>query len=611
MKKASQDNNFIRISSPFGKDALILNSLEYREGISELFSLRAKAYFNDQKNELNEIVGKEVTISVENSSRVSKSPRFFHGIVSAAKLEGQRVMNSHNGENYKNIEIIVEPKVKFAAYRNNCKIFQKKNIKDIISEVLSEHGVAFKFELKNTYPQYSYKVQYEESDLAFVQRLLAEEGLSFCFSHSKSSHVLDIFDDVSFYKPSPEFMVDFDTGSSESSHISAWNETQVLTTKSSQKSGFNMLKPASQPKNVAAGDTALFTVPASEYFEYLGETESDDQYSLRNTHAIESLQQNVYLCSGEASCRTFSVGKCFKFKKHEDKSRVGKEYVLASVTIFASVFNQTGLGGTASQGVRVAFTCVDSKTILRPAVTYPKPQIKGLQTAIVTGNKDGEVYVDKHGRIKVQFHWDRLGKYDVNSSCWIRVAQSVAGNGWGAVFHPRVGQEVIVEFVNGDPDQPIVTGALYNGSQLPPYSLPEKSSQSGFKSRSVQKGNANFNELRFEDKPGEEHIYLHAEKLFQMLVEDCVDIVVENNKVEKVTNDVTQDVGKNAMLKVGENYTSDTGKVLSLSAGKSIEIKVGGASIQMSSSGEINIKGNKISINGSAIALKAGQISLN
>ncbi|MDF4356446.1 type VI secretion system tip protein TssI/VgrG, partial [Vibrio parahaemolyticus] len=223
----------------------------------------------------------------------------------------------------------------------------------------------------------------------------------------------------------------------------------------------------------------------------------------------------------------------------------------------------------------------------------------------------GEVYVDKHGRIKVQFHWDRLGKYDVNSSCWIRVAQSVAGNGWGAVFHPRVGQEVIVEFVNGDPDQPIVTGALYNGSQLPPYSLPEKSSQSGFKSRSVQKGNANFNELRFEDKPGEEHIYLHAEKLFQMLVEDCVDIVVENNKVEKVTNDVTQDVGKNATLKVGENYTSDTGKVLSLNAGKSIEIKVGGASIQMSSSGEINIKGNKISINGSAIALKAGQISLN
>ncbi|MDF5607380.1 type VI secretion system tip protein VgrG, partial [Vibrio parahaemolyticus] len=195
--------------------------------------------------------------------------------------------------------------------------------------------------------------------------------------------------------------------------------------------------------------------------------------------------------------------------------------------------------------------------------------------------------------------------------CWIRVAQNIAGNGWGSVFHPRVGQEVIVEFVNGDPDQPIVTGSLYNGSQLPPYALPEQSSQSGYKSRSVQKGTSNFNELRFDDKPGEEHIYLHAEKLFQMLVEDCVDIAVENSKTEKVTNDVNQEVGQNASLKVGKNFSNETGEVLSFNAGKSVEIKVGGASIQMSSSGEINIKGNKISINGSAIALKAGQISLN
>ncbi|MGY5733615.1 type VI secretion system tip protein TssI/VgrG [Vibrio chemaguriensis] len=611
MKRATQDNNFIRISSPFGKDAIILNSFEYREEISELFSLRAKAYFNDQRSELNEIIGKEVTITLENSEDVSSKPRYIHGYVSAARLEGQRVSNTHNGENYKNIELLIEPKLRFADYRKNCRIFQHKDIKEIISEVLSEHSVAFSFELTKSYPKYTYKVQYEESDLEFVRRLLSEEGLSFCFTHTKSVHTLKIFDDISFYKPGTEFLVDFDTGTAKSSHISSWHETQVLTTKASQKSGYNMLKPSSNPKNTAKGESDFFTVPESEYFEYMGETESDDQYALRNTHAIEALQQNAYLCRGEATCRTFSVGKCFKFKKHEDKSRVGKEYVLSSVFLSAAVYNQTGQGGTASQGVKVSFSCVDSKTILRPSVNYPKPQMKGLQTAVVTGNKDGEIYIDKHGRIKVQFHWDRVGKYDVNSSCWIRVAQNIAGNGWGSVFHPRVGQEVIVEFVNGDPDQPIVTGSLYNGSQLPPYTLPEQSSQSGYKSRSVQKGTSNFNELRFDDKPGEEHIYLHAEKLFQMLVEDCVDIAVENSKTEKVTNDVNQEIGKNATLKVGKNFSNETGEVLSFNAGKSIEIKVGGASIQMSSSGEINIKGNKISINGSAIALKAGQISLN
>ncbi len=259
----------------------------------------------------------------------------------------------------------------------------------------------------------------------------------------------------------------------------------------------------------------------------------------------------------------------------------------------------------------MSFHCVGSKTMLRPKTHIRRPQVRGLQTAIVTGNEDGEIYLDKHGRIKVQFHWDRQGKYDANSSCWIRVAHASAGNGWGSIFHPRVGQEVIVDFVNGDPDQPIVTGSLYNGTQETPYKLPDQASQSGYKSRSVQKEGNNYNELRFEDKPGDEHVYLHAEKLFQMVVEDCADISIENNKKEKVTNELRQEVGKSADLKVGENQSLDVGKALSINAGKSIEIKVGGASIQMSSSGEINIKGNKISINGSAIALKAGQISLN
>ncbi|GLR04985.1 type VI secretion system tip protein TssI/VgrG [Vibrio hyugaensis] len=611
MKKATQDNNFIRIFTPFGKDAIILNSFEYNEATSELFSLHARAYFNGQQSELNQIIGQEITISMDNHPSISLQPRYFHGIVSKAKLSGSRVSTVDNGEQYKNIELLVEPKLCFSNYRTNCRIFQYKDVKEIVSEILTEHAITFGFKLTKTYAKYTYKVQYEESDLAFVRRILAEEGIAFCFLHTASDHVIEFFDDVSYYKPAKEFFVEHSTGSSASSHIHSWNETQSLTTKSSHLSGFNMLKPNSYPRHSANGATDFVTVPTSEYYEYLAETETPDQFAFRNMHNIESLQQNVYQCLGEASCRTFTVGKCFKFKKHEDKTRIGKEYVLSSVCISASVFNQTGQGGTANQGVRVAFHCVDSKTILRPSFRFEKPQIKGLQTAIVTGNKEGEIHIDKYGRVKVQFHWDRQGVYDVNSSCWMRVAQTVAGNGWGSTFHPRVGQEVIVDFVNGDPDQPIVTGSLYNGSHATPYSLPEQASQSGYKSRSVQMGSNNFNELRFEDKPGEEHVYLHAEKLFQMLVEDCADITIENNKTEKVTNNVAYEVGQNSKVKVGKNQQTDIGEALSVSAGKSIEIKVGGASIQMSSSGEINIKGNKISINGSTIGLKAGQIFLN
>ncbi|EHA1124181.1 type VI secretion system tip protein VgrG [Vibrio navarrensis] len=611
MKKATQDNNFISISTPYGKDAIILNSFEYREEISELFSLQVLGYFNGQKGELNQILGKLVLVTMKNHEKVTAEPRYFHGIVSKARLLGSRVTKVHQGDNYKNIEIIVEPRLKFSEYRVNSRIFQNKDIKEILSLILGEHGVDFSFKLNKSYAKYTYKVQYEESDLLFVKRLMAEEGLSFCFTHSSSAHRLEIFDDISYYKPGTEFTVDFDTGSAEVGHISSWNEMQTLVTKRSHKAGFNMEKPSSAPKNTAVGGSALFTVPASEYFEYLGETETSDQYKLRNTHSIESIQQNGYVCSGESSCRTFSVAKSFKFAKHEDSNRVGKEYVLSSVVVSAAVFNQTGKGGSSEQGVRVFFTCVESGTVHRPSVSYAKPLIRGVHTAIVTGNKEGEIYVDKFGRIKVQFHWDREGKYDVNSSCWIRVAQQIAGNGWGSSFLPRVGQEVIVEFINGDPDQPLVTGALYNGTQTPPFALPEKKTQSGYRSRSVEKGAENFNELRFDDKPGEEQVYLHAEKNFQMKVEDSADVLIENNKTEKITNNLTCEVGKNTTAKIGKNYSVDIGEVLSLSAGKSIEIKVGGASIQMSSSGEINIKGKKIAINGSTIALKAGQISLN
>ncbi|EOB3567129.1 type VI secretion system tip protein VgrG [Vibrio vulnificus] len=611
MKKATQDNKFINVSTPYGKDAIILNSFEYREEMSELFSLRVYAYFNGQKGELNKIVGQPVIIKMDNNSQVLLEPRYFHGFVAKATLAGSRVTKFEDGENYKNIELVVVPKLNFANYKINSRIFQNKDIKEIISLILGEHGVDFSFSLTKSYAKYNYKVQYEESDLQFVKRLLSEEGLSFCFSHTKSSHVIEIFDDASYYKPGAEFLIDFNSGTAELGHISSWHEAQSMVIMRSHKSGYDMKKPASHPSNTAKGSESLFTVPSSEHYEYLGEAESGDQYKTRNTHTIESLQQNAYVCSGESSCRSFAVGRSFKFGKHEDPSRIGKEFVLSSIVINAAVFNQVGHGGPSNQGVRTYFTCIESGKVHRPAVNFVRPVIRGIQTAVVTGNKQGEIYVDKYGRIKVQFHWDREGKFDTTSSCWIRVAQQIAGNGWGSSFLPRVGQEVIVEFINGDPDQPVVTGSLYNGTQAPPFSLPEKKTQSGYRSQSVEKGASNFNELRFEDKPGEEHVYLHAEKNFQMVIEDSADVLVENNKTQKITNNLTEEVGQNVSGKIGKNYSLDIGEVLSLTAGKSIEIKVGGASIQMSSSGEINIKGNKIAINGASIALKAGQISLN
>lgn len=603
MKKATQNNSFIKITTAFGYDSIILNNFQYYEALSELFSLQAHAYFNGTQGELNQVIGKPAVISMDSHSLVASEPRYFHGIVTSARILGSRVTVSGGGENYKNIELTIQPKLSFCAFRKNNRVYQKKDVKEIVSLLFSEHEIDFGINLTKSYQKYDFKVQYNETDLEFVLRLLSEEGVSYCFEHSKSSHKLVLFDDISFYKPNIENRVSYSSGSNDKAHISSWHESQNMIPKSSCLSGFDMRKPESYPNHVLTGNAASYSPPLSEHYEFLGEEATSDQYACKNRHTLESLQRDDHFFSGDASCRSFSIGRTFKFEQHEDKSFVSKKYVLTHVSIQASVLNQTGVDGSAEQGVDIQFSCVDANKPFRPSLTVNKPKIAGIQTALVTGSSQGEVYVDKFGRIKVQFHWDREGKKDAESSCWIRVAQQSAGNGWGSVFHPRVGQEVIVEFVNGDPDQPIVMGCLYNGANGVPYSLPDNKSQSGIKTRTVQGQAANFNELRFDDKPGKELVYLHAEKTFQSVVEESSISLVEKDKVETTNN--------NQIAKIGKNLSMDIGEVLSLSAGKSIEIKVGGASITMSSSGSIDIKGNEIAINGSAINLKAGKIALN
>lgn len=603
MKKATQNNNFIKITTAFGYDSLILNNFYYYEGISELFSLQAQAYFNGTRGELAQVIGTPVIISMDYPDGLSEEPRYFHGIVTKARMLGSKAEAKDEAGGYKNIELTIQPKLALCAFRKNSRIFQNRNLEDIVSILLSEHSVDFGLELEKSYGTYNYKVQYNETDLEFILRLLSEEGVGFCFEHTKSQHKLVLFDEEGFYQPNLESAIKYTSVGAEKGHIASWYESQKVSPKSTCFSGFDVHRPASLPRHMTSNQAASFNPELSEYFEYLGEEATQDQYAFKSSCTLDSLQRDSRSFSGEASCRSFTVARSFKFENHEDKEMIGNEYVLTHVSINASILTQARLDNSARQGVDIQFSCIDVNKLYRPLLPIGKPKIHGIQTAIVTGPSEGDVYVDKMGRIKVKFHWDREGKQDEQSSCWIRVAQQSAGNGWGSVFHPRVGQEVIVEFINGDPDQPIVMGCLYNGQNSTPYTLPSDKSQSGIKTRSIKGQEANFNELRFDDKPGKERVYLHAEKDFQSVVENCATTLVEKDKTETVNNNQSQTVGKNLSVDIGE--------VMSLNAGKSIEFKAGGASITLSSSGEINIKGSKIAINGSAITLKAGNIALN
>lgn len=612
MEKATQDNNILRLDTPLGKDVLHITKAEVSEGISTPFSISAHTFTNGQLIEAKSLVGKSVTIALLYNQGDAVKERYFNGHVSNVRSLGSRVSAVADGDKYQDYLLTISPTLIFLEGRTNCRIFQEENVEDIVKKILGEHKVKVSSKCTKTYPIYDYKVQYHETDLEFVSRLLAEEGIFYFFSHKKGEHTLVLADDVTAYQKSPEASVAFTTGSLAEAHIHAWSGGLDLPPGKTVKQGYDFLKPATKPKGDHVNSDLSDIQSKQEVFEYQAESEFGKRAKSAANVSLESLQRDTYLSSGSSNCRSFSPGDFFTFKSHEDKREEKKSYLLTRVAMEVSISSQIGSIKGASQTVVNQFTCVPKDVLYRPQQQASKPRIYGAQTAQVTGDPGDEIHVDKYGRVKVLFHWDREGKPDSSSSCWIRVAQNWAGNRWGAFFFPRVGQEVLIEFLDGDPDQPIISGALYNGDQMPPYALPANKTQSGIKTRSSKGGgDANFNEIRFEDDKGKELLYLHAEKDHQLMVENDQSDTIGNNRNIEITNNESVTIGGERVTDVGKSDKLTIGKELIIDAGSKITIKTGGASISMSSSGSIDIKGTNISINGSAIALKAGSIALN
>ena len=617
MQNETQKNNVIQINTPLGKDALYLSRIVAQEAMSDLFVISASVYALGRQVSHEDLLGKPVSILMKSTD--NKTERYYHGIVSDLVSKGTRTADLTEKKNYIDYQAVIVPHAASMRNRKNSRIYQKKTIQDIFSDLFSQHNVTFKDQTTKTYPKYEYCVQYQETDFDFIQRLLQQEGIFYFFEHSKSDHVLVLSDDVTAYTECDESEVTYSTGHLSTPHISTWQGGLSLAPGSFKRIGYDFKQPSRYPDGEQKKPT-LPTQSFTEVFEYTGEDESNVRAASLASLQLESLQRDMKLSSGRSDCRSFFVGGLFIFAEHEDPRMSGKSFVITSMLTTVSVPNQSGASISAANMVYMNhFECVPKDVPYRPQAIKKKPAIHGVQTAIVTGDSADEIMVDKYGRVKVQFDWDRDGKKDSQSSCWIRVAQNWAGKKWGAFFFPRVGQEVLVDFINGDPDQPIISGAIYNADLMPPYDLPAQKTQSGIKTRSTKEGGAdNFNELRFEDKKGSELVYMQAEKDHQLYV--------KNDRNDKVDNNVTTEIGNNEDLKVkvnrtseiGENDTLKVGKSLNIEAGDEIVIKTGSAQIKLSSSGDItiegsniNIKGSNVKVNGSAISLSAGTIKLN
>ena len=512
------------------------------------------------------MIGQQVTVFL---ALDNEQPRCFDGMISRFGRLGE----GKGGTTYQGKMV---PWLWFLTKRTNCRIFQDKKIPDIIEQVFKELGFNgyYRFELTNSYEPRDYCVQYGETDYTFVSRLMEQYGMYYFFEHKmggeKGKHTLVITDNPSFRLPCPghervKWKGEADDSQYEPGIVEILKEQEFHPGKFCHID-FNFTTPKNNLSSKEQGHFSVGKDKEYEVYEYPGEyvqrTEGESLAKIR----MQEKEAMHTIIRGKGTCKGFMAGAHFELVGY-DHADLSGAYRLLLVKHKASTGDSDGVswGAGMEEGYRNFFICTPLTVPFRPARKTPKPAIQGPQTAIVVGKSGEEIQVDKYGRVKVQFHWDREGKSDDYSSCWVRVMQQAAGKQWGTMFLPRIGQEVVVEFLNGDPDQPLITGSVYNAENMPPYPLPANQTRTTIKSNS-SKGGGGSNELRFEDKSGSEEIYLHGQKDWT--------IVIGNDQTQTIANDKTLSVGKNRTKTVGvdESETIGANKTITVGANHSENI---------------------------------------
>jgi len=538
----TQENRLIALESPLGKDRLLLRSFTGTESISRLFHFKLDLLSTDFAIDFDDIVGRNVTIRLRLAGE--DSFRYFNGIVSRfAQLPVEGHLARYEAE--------VVPLFWLLTLTSDCRIFQDMTVPDIVQEVFRTFGLQnFENQTLNSYSRWEYCVQYRETAWNFVSRLLEQEGIYFYFRHERGKHTLILADRPSGHKPCPnQPKVRYEHTHGEGVRrdedvIVEWRCQKQFGPGKCSLADFNFETPKTKLLGSAVTQEERLGNSKLEVYDYPGEYLTRDSGEALARLRMEEHETYSVVATGSSDCRDFTSGYRFTLYEHERRDQ-NTAWVLTSVTHSAHAGGFYAGADPAAGKYSNNFTCIPHTVPYRPHRITPKPTIDGPQTAVVTGPPGEEIFTDKYGRVKVLFHWDRLGKNDDKSSCWIRVSQPWAGRSWGAIFLPRVGQEVIVDFLEGDPDRPLITGRVYNADQMPPYALPANQTQSGFKTRSSKQGGAeNYNEIRFEDKKGSEEIVIHAERNLSTSVEVDETHTVGGKRTTAIRKDETLTVSE-------------------------------------------------------------------
>lgn len=514
-----------RAHTPLG-DQLLFYAMHGSEGLSGLFEFEVEMLSQNASIDMKAMLGKSLTLEILTTG----AARYLDGQVARFAMLGRHPGASRNFI-YK---ATVRPWLWYLTRTSDCKIFQNKAVTDILDEVLGEYGFAFKKKLSGSYRTWEYCVQYQETDFAFVSRLMEHEGIYYYFEHRKGQHTLVLTDDMAAHEPLPDYpVIRYTAAESDQAvweeGIDQWESMEEIRPGTYVVDDFDFKKPKADLTSVRSQSRGS-DHGSYEMYEWLGgysESGDGEHYSRVR---LEEAQAEAESDNGHANVRGMAPGYTFMFRNSPRKED-NRELLITAVTYN---LREGGYASGSQESVySFAFSAQPTSYPFRPPRLAPQPRTNGPQTATVVGPPGEDIWIDKYGRVKVQFRWDRYGQSNENSSCWVRVSSAWAGSNFGAVNHPRVGQEVIVDFIGGCPDRPLIIGRVYNADQMPPLELPAKATVSGFVSRTVKGDCELANHFVMDDKPGDESIDLHAQKDFNL--------TVENNETDHVfgTRNVT------------------------------------------------------------------------
>ena len=625
------------IKTPLPEDKLLIRAATVTERLGQPFEVEIDLLSPDESVDFDSLLGKEITVSIE----LDSGTRHFHAFVAGFAQLGRL-------GRYVTYRARAVPWLWFLTRTADCFIFQTKTAPDIIKEIFREHGFTdIKDSLTKTYRTRDYCVQYRETDFNFVQRLMEEEGIYYYFQHTESTHTLVLADSYSAHQAFPgydtiEYFPYSANAQREADHIHDWHLSRNIQPGKYVVRDYDFTKPRAalqtqfvQQRNAPKSDFEMYDYPG----KYLTTSEGDHYAQAR----LEGYQSGYETVRGIGNARGLAVGSLFKLSGYPRRDQ-NREYLVVAAThrLDAGEYE----AGTAADvdDYSCSFEAMDAKQAFRCAPTAFKTRVSGPQTAEVVGPAGEEIYTDKYARVKVKFHWDRDPNRDENSSCWVRVSQNWAGKGWGSVSIPRIGQEVVVDFLEGDPDQPLITGRVYNQDNMPPYGLPAAGVVSGLKSK-THKGSG-FNEMSMDDTAGKEKITIHGQ--YDM------GTTVQHDQTNTVNNDFTETIKNNAKIEITngtynhdvktgtatyhvqaaltENYdatqtttvksnltiSSSTGPIsvssdaqhVLVKAATRIELSTGASKLTMHADGRITLEGVIVNVKGAAtLTMKGGIVT--